>query len=209
MIATGRAPEIVSDPSSGSIRDAADAADTAVGEAGFVLLSILSVVMLFVAVAAGLAITARLHALQAANGRDAVVFEALADGAALFAIDALREFPALADGNPSAVRDPLPRDGTPLVCPLDPPLAASDARAATPSGRRAVLSIADQGGLLDLNAAPEPMMTAFFAAAGVDARTASGLAGAIVAAAPSSTQTKFAPSARPPSPLRFGTFCHS
>ncbi|KQT50844.1 hypothetical protein ASG43_06165 [Aureimonas sp. Leaf454] len=132
--------------------------------------------MLFVAVATGLAIKARLHALQTAHLREAAAYGALADGAALFVVDALREVskPDKAAPQDPAAAEPIPVNGLPLDCPM--PRASSAGGPPASTSARIVLRVVDAGGLVDLNAAPEPMMTAVFGAAGLDAATASTLA---------------------------------
>lgn len=148
-------------------------------EAGFVLLSVLMLVLLFVGLAASLAVKSRILAMQAANRSAAVRAQALADGVALFAADALRPAPgagpdqealvaaALSGGTPppppALAGLPLPVDGTPVACALA-------------NGGTAVVRAVDQGGLIDLNGAPVPMLRAFFAAAGLDSQTALRLA---------------------------------
>lgn len=146
---------------------------------GFVLLSVLMVVILFVGVSATLAVKSRLLAMQAANRVAAVRAQALADGAALFAAEALRPPPAAAP-DPEALLSaalsgaaaapaarsaalPLPVEGSPVACPLA-------------TGNVAIVRVVDQGGLLDLNGAPVPMLEAFFRAAGLDSQTATRLA---------------------------------
>lgn len=142
------------------------------GEAGFVLVSVLGIVALFVAASAGFAVRAHLHLVQTSRLAEAARLEALADGAALFALDALRE-PAPPSGTPPPAdgREALPVDGRPLVCGTE--------GSALPAGFLVELRIADAGGLLDLNAAPPGMIEAFFRAAGLDARAAGALAGEI------------------------------
>ncbi|WAJ27829.1 type II secretion system protein GspK [Antarcticirhabdus aurantiaca] len=162
--------------------------DEAGGEAGFVLVAVLAVVVLFVAVSASFAVKARLHLLQAANRQDAARLQAVVDGAALFAADALR--PAATTGatggqvldgagpamavttaeappRPPPPALPLPVDGTPVDCPVG-------------AGARLVVSVSDQGGLVDLNGAPAAMLAAIFAAAGLDGLAAGRLAEEIV-----------------------------
>jgi general secretion pathway protein K len=147
-------------------------------EAGFVLLSVLLAAALFMAAAASFAVKSQLLAMQAANRLEQARSEAIVDGAALFAIHALQPHlgPAAAPppaepanaGTPAAARrrPPLPLDGTPVACALA-------------DGRALELAAIDQGGLLDLNAAPPEMIMDVLGAAGLDAETALRIAGAV------------------------------
>ncbi len=151
------------------------------GEAGFVLLSVLLAAMLFVAVAASFAVRARLVTLQTANLSDMAKAQALADGAALFAADALRSPKPPAPGEEALIAAalsgtapapapqaalPLPVDGSPVSCALS-------------SGERLDLSVTDQGALLDLNGASVPMLRDMLEATGLDGETARRLANEI------------------------------
>ncbi|MBB3997053.1 type II secretion system protein GspK [Aureimonas pseudogalii] len=153
------------------------------GDDGFVLLTVLVVIVLFVGLAASLAVKSRLLAMQAANRGVATRAQARVDGAALFVADALRPVPrrpldaeavlaAATAGSTGANAPapalpaplPLPVDGSPVVCRL------SD------DGTRLLVRVVDQGGLVDLNGAPVAMLRAVFAAAGLDGQIALRLA---------------------------------
>lgn len=147
-------------------------------EAGFVLLSVLLAVALFMAAAASFAIKSHLAALQAGNRLEQARARALADGAVLFAADALAAAqaeagPPKAPGGtappaPAKLR-PLPfaADGSPLACALS-------------DGRAIEIVVIDQGGLLDLNAAPPEMIADLLRRTGLDGERALQAAAGIV-----------------------------
>lgn len=159
-----------------------DAAPSEGRQAGFVLVSVLGLILLFVTVSATYAVKARLLALQTGNRIEAAQLGALADGAVLFAADALRrpaaslpDAGAGAGAGDAAAPTPavagkqagvLALDGTPYDCRLD-------------GGRRVVVSVVDQGGLLDLNAAPPAAIEDILKTAGIGWRQASTIAAEI------------------------------
>lgn len=146
---------------------------------GFVLLSVLMVVILFVGLSATLAIKSRLLAMQAANRGAAVRAQAQADGAALFAAAALRPPPTPAPDPMALLSAALSGSAAPPVAPSAPlplPVDGNPVACALAGGSVAVLRTVDQGGLLDLNGAPVPMLEAFFSAAGLDSQTVTRLA---------------------------------
>lgn len=164
----------------GAADEASEAGTSREGEAGFVLLSVLLAVALFMAAAASFAIKSQLAAMQAGNRLEQARARALADGAVLFAVDALAQAQAPAEtgaktgaeraadapARPSAPR-PFAEDGLRLACPL--------------SAERSIeLSVSDEGGRLDLNAAPPEMIADLLRLTGLDGERAFQIAGAIV-----------------------------
>jgi general secretion pathway protein K len=132
------------------------------GEAGFVLLSVLAIFIVVGAVLAGAILQVR-SAIGLAQARaDAVRLQGAADGIArLIAYDLdLRRTYRRAGLS-------LPEDGTVTACPLAP-------------GGTALLSLQDQGTLIDLNATPRPAMEEAFRLLGVPDREVLALGAEIV-----------------------------
>jgi general secretion pathway protein K len=136
--------------------------------------------MVFVAVAASFAVKSRLSAMRTVNRVEAATEGALVDGAVLFAADALR--PAAVPSQERKSRD-APTVAQPAVAPASPkpgarvlPVNGQAVACATGSGARLEIRVVDQGGLLDLNAAPVAMLRTFLNAAGLEAAIARRLA---------------------------------
>ncbi|KMO39861.1 type II secretion system protein GspK [Methylobacterium aquaticum] len=128
------------------------------GEAGFVLPSVLAI-LLVVAAAAATAVRAMQTRSAATASRAASLrLQGLADGAVRLAAVSLvvqhaRRMPGLG----------LPENGAPVACPL-------------PGGGTLALAVQDQAGLVDLNASPRPLLEDAFRALGVPDRDAAALA---------------------------------
>ncbi|TGE01239.1 type II secretion system protein GspK [Methylobacterium nonmethylotrophicum] len=127
------------------------------GEAGFVLPSVLAILLVVAAVAASAVQV--LHARGAAtSGRAASLrLQGLADGAVRLAATSLvvqhaRRLPGLG----------LPEDGTPILCSWP--------------GGSLVLAVQDQAGLVDLNGAPRTLLEDAFRALGIPDREAAAIA---------------------------------
>lgn len=119
------------------------------GENGFVLPAVLAV-MIVVSSAALIATDRhRTRTAVAESQTRGLRLQGMADGAARLVATAIvlertRGMPGLG----------LPRNGTAIACDL-------------PEGRRLVLALQDQAGLIDLNAAPRPLLEAAFRALGI------------------------------------------
>lgn len=164
------------------------------GEAGFVLLSVLLAVALFMAAAASFAVKSKLAAMQAGNRLEQARARALTDGAVLFAVDALTAAQAAAPPPRAPATAPAPSraptsadtastapakaqakapvlpfasDGTPLSCSFS-------------DGRTMEIAVIDQGGLLDLNVASPEMMVDLLRETGLDGERALQMASGIV-----------------------------
>ncbi|WP_082167684.1 general secretion pathway protein GspK [Methylobacterium aquaticum] len=146
------------------IAGAVGSADTAAeeGEAGFVLLSVLAIFIVVGAVLAAAILQVRSATGLAQARAEAVRLQGVADGIArLIAYDLglARTYRRSGAG--------LPEDGTVTACPLAP-------------GRVALLSLQDQGTLIDLNASPRPAMEEAFRLLGIPDREALTLGAEIV-----------------------------
>ncbi|MBB4000649.1 general secretion pathway protein K [Aureimonas pseudogalii] len=136
--------------------------------------------MVFIAVAASFAVKSRLSAMRTVNRVEAATDGALVDGAVLFSADALR--PAVLSSPSRKSRD-APTVGQPAAAPASPkpdvavlPVDGRAVACATGRGARLEIRVVDQGGLLDLNAAPVAMLQTFLDAAGLEAATGRRLA---------------------------------
>jgi general secretion pathway protein K len=132
------------------------------GEGGFVLLSVLAIFIVVGAVLAGALLQVRSATGLAQARADAVRLQGAADGIArliAYELQLGRVYRRTEAG--------LPEDGTVAACPLAP-------------GRVALVSLQDQGGLIDLNATPRPAMEEAFRLLGVPDRDAMALGAEIV-----------------------------
>ncbi|WP_245442612.1 general secretion pathway protein GspK [Methylobacterium terrae] len=132
------------------------------GEAGFVLLSVLAIFIVVGAVLAAAILQVRSATGLAQARADAVRLQGAADGIArlvAYELDLGRVYRRPGPG--------LPEDGTVTACPLAP-------------GRTALLSLQDQGLLVDLNATPRPAMEEAFRLLGIPDREVLALAAEIV-----------------------------
>ncbi|MCF4125463.1 general secretion pathway protein GspK [Methylobacterium sp. SyP6R] len=132
------------------------------GEAGFVLLSVLAIFIVVGAVLAAAILQVRSATGLAQARAEAVRLQGEADGIArliAYRLDLGRTYRQSSAG--------LPEDGTVTACPLAP-------------GRRALLSLQDQGTLIDLNGSPRPAMEEAFRLLGVSDREALALGAEIV-----------------------------
>ncbi|KMO44766.1 hypothetical protein VQ03_01435 [Methylobacterium tarhaniae] len=132
------------------------------GEAGFVLLSVLAILIVVGAVLAAAILQVRSATGLAQARAEAVRLQGAADGIArliAYELELGRTYRQAGTG--------LPEDGTVVACPLAP-------------GRTALLSLQDQGTLIDLNATPRPAMEEAFRLLGVPDREALTLGAEIV-----------------------------
>lgn len=118
-------------------------------ESGFVLPMVLAI-LIMVSAAAVVATDRQRTRIGVTDGQArSLRLQGLADGAARlvatgFVLERTRGVASLG----------LPRNGAPIACDL-------------PEGRRLALSVQDHGGLIDLNAAPRPLLEATFRALGI------------------------------------------
>lgn len=132
------------------------------GEAGFVLLSVLAIFIVVGAVLAAAILQVRSATGLAQARADAVRLQGAADGIArlvAYELDLGRVYRRRGTG--------LPEDGTVTACPLAP-------------GRTALLSLQDQGLLIDLNATPRPALEEAFRLLGIPDREVLALAAEIL-----------------------------
>jgi len=119
------------------------------GEQGFVLPAVLAVMIVVSAAALIATDRHRTRTAVAESQTRGLRLQGLADGAARLVatgivLERTRGMPGLG----------LPRNGAAIACGL-------------PEGRRLVLALQDQAGLIDLNAAPRPLLEAAFRALGI------------------------------------------
>jgi len=122
------------------------------GEQGFVLPAVLAVLAVMIVVSAAALIATDRHRTRTAVAESqtrGLRLQGLADGATRLVatgivLERIRGMPGLG----------LPRNGAAIACGL-------------PEGRRLVLALQDQAGLIDLNAAPRPLLEAAFRALGI------------------------------------------
>jgi general secretion pathway protein K len=132
------------------------------GEAGFVLPSVVAVLVVIAAAAALATQQLQTHTRITAARLDRLRLQGLVDGTARFVAMSLlneraRRLPGLA----------LPENGSAIACPM-------------PGGGVIRIAVQDQGGLIDLNASPRPLMEDAFRALGLPDTEASTLAAEIV-----------------------------
>lgn len=129
---------------------------------GSILLPVILLLMLVATAATAMTVKARTSLREAATRRDRLVLQGLADGAA-------RALAFVLAGAANAkAAPPFPLDGTPQACRLA-------------DGRRLVLSVQDEGGLVDLNKASLELVSTVLRRAGMSAPEAGALARAIAA----------------------------
>ncbi len=132
------------------------------GEDGFVLVSVLAVLAVLGAVLTAATLQLRSATSLVQARAETVRLQGAADGIARLIADDLdlqRTYRTAGLG--------LPEDGSPVACPLG-------------QGRSALLSIQDQGRLIDLNTTPRPAMEEAFRLLGVPDREALALGAEIV-----------------------------
>ncbi|MGQ9369550.1 hypothetical protein [Azospirillum sp. ST 5-10] len=122
---------------------------------GFALLAVLWGVALLALLAVALGATARTEARIARNTAARTAAQALADGGVRYALAAL-----------TAPGAGLRRDGAPFAVAID--------------GTAVTVTVTEAGGLVDLNAAPPPLLAALFRAAGAAPERAARLADAVI-----------------------------
>ncbi|WP_342153898.1 type II secretion system protein GspK [Methylorubrum sp. SB2] len=132
------------------------------GEAGFVLPSVVAILMIVAAAAALATQQMQTHTRTTTARFDGLRLQGLVDGFTRFVAVSLinervRRLPGLG----------LPENGGTLSCPL-------------PGGGLIRVTVQDQGGLIDLNASPRPLLEEAFRALGVPDRDAATLAAEIV-----------------------------
>ncbi len=131
-------------------------------EAGFVLPSVVAILIVAAAAAALATQQMQTHTRTTASRFDGLRLQGLVDGVARFVAVSLinervRRMPGLG----------LPENGSTVACPL-------------PGLGLIRVSVQDQGGLIDLNASPRPLLEDAFRALGLADRDASAIAAEIV-----------------------------
>lgn len=132
------------------------------GEAGFVLPSVVAILVVVAAAAALATQQLQTHTQITTARLDRLRLQGEVDGIARLVAMSLvneraRHRPGLA----------LPENGSPIACPL-------------PGGGLLSVAVQDQAGLIDLNTAPRPLMEEAFRALGLSDPDASGIAAEIV-----------------------------
>lgn len=131
-------------------------------EAGFVLPSVVAILIVVAAAAALATQQMQTHTRTTTARFDALRLQGLVDGVARFVAVSLinervRRLPGLG----------LPENGSTVACPL-------------PGGGLIRVTVQDQGGLIDLNASPRPLLEDGFRALGIADRDASAIAAEII-----------------------------
>lgn len=129
---------------------------------GSILLPVILLLMLIATAATAMTVRARTSLREAATRRDRLVLQGLADGAARAVAF------AMAGAAGARAAPPFPIDGTAQACRLA-------------DGRRLVLSVQDDGGLIDLNKAEVTLVSTVLRRAGLSAPDARALTQAIAA----------------------------
>ncbi|MCW6509922.1 type II secretion system protein GspK [Lichenifustis flavocetrariae] len=141
-------------------RDAGDDPDPRTR--GSILLPVIVVLLLIASAATAMTMQTKVSLREAGTRRDRLVLGLLADAAARSAALALAQAAATQAAAPFAI------DGTPQSCALA-------------DGRRLVIEIQDEGGLVDLNKGTPDLLARIFKSAGVSAWDANAMVAAIKA----------------------------
>jgi general secretion pathway protein K len=132
------------------------------GEAGFVLPSVVAILIIVAAAAALATQQMQTHTRTTTARLDGLRLQGLVDGLTRFvAVSLINERVRRVAGLG------LPENGGTVACPL-------------PGGGAIRVTVQDQGGLIDLNAAPRPLLEEGFRALGLSDRDASAIAAEIV-----------------------------
>lgn len=148
------------------------------GQDGSILLPVILLLMLVATAATAMTVRARTSLREAATRRDRLVLQGLADGAARGTAF------ALAGAAAARAAPPFPLDGTAQACRLA-------------DGRSLVVSVQDEGGLVDLNKAGAELVSTVLRRSGLSAPEAGALAQAIAAHRADAPRTQPAPAKRP------------
>ena len=130
---------------------------------GFALITVIWGLGVIALLVLGFVAAARLRAQIAGNINGAAQAGALAEAAVNIAILDL----VAAVNAPAANAARFPRDGEPVFCTL-------------PQGAAAALAVEDEGGKVDINAAPKPLLAQLLTGFGAEARSADEIAAAII-----------------------------